>query len=195
MVALILAAFFFSLQYLPLVLADTTLLPTLKFEAEPRNALIRGLIDREIDKRQYSYCPAPMYRCEYSHCCPNTNHPCCRGKSIIWPLLITGIIFHVGGTCCWPNTYCALASNGNIGCCPVGEVCSGPVNDPRTIFYTYTTTSTRTSTSEYTFGKRLILESCNQAHPCSPQQIFRQRPRFPMSLVQAIAPLPHHHQQ
>ena len=36
--------------------------------------------------------------------------------------------------CVWDySTYCALASNGIIGCCDNGEICSGPVGGPTTI--------------------------------------------------------------
>lgn len=73
-------------QYLPLTSADTTvpLIPAAKFEAEPRQGLIRGLVDPNIDKRQtYYYCPAPSYTCEYNYCCTNQNYQCCRGECII----------------------------------------------------------------------------------------------------------------
>ena len=66
---------------------DTPLLPAVKFKAEPREdrpAVIRGLIDPDLSKRQtYYYCPAPSYGCESYYCCPNVNYRCCRGESPI----------------------------------------------------------------------------------------------------------------
>ena len=34
---------------------------------------------------------------------------------------------------CGYRTNCVLGSNGIIGCCPIGELCSGPAGNPTTI--------------------------------------------------------------
>ncbi|KAF9050617.1 hypothetical protein BJ165DRAFT_1525835 [Panaeolus papilionaceus] len=54
------------------------------------------------------------------------------------------------GSCCYPNYYCAIASNGIIGCCPDGKLCSGPVDDPTIVTATPTTTRQSTPTLDTT---------------------------------------------
>ncbi|PPQ89763.1 hypothetical protein CVT25_008047 [Psilocybe cyanescens] len=64
------------------------------------------------------------------------------------------------GGCCYPNTYCVLASNGKIGCCPVGELCYGPAGDPISSTFTVTihTTSTRTTAHTLTTSSLTTIE-------------------------------------
>ncbi|KAK7457835.1 hypothetical protein VKT23_010179 [Stygiomarasmius scandens] len=80
--------------------------------------------------------------------------------------LDNGPFTYLDGGCCPSGWYCVVASNGRIGCCLDGEICSGPAPDPITTFGngggdsgatrttadedTFTTTSTRTRTSLFT---------------------------------------------
>jgi len=104
-----------------LLLVAFTLLPSLfvngqelhstsNFKPVRRNSVLRGL----LVSRQ-GVCDPGFVGCEATGCCP-TGWNCC-----------------VDGNCCDPTTYCALASNGIIGCCDNGAICSGPVGGPTTI--------------------------------------------------------------
>ncbi|KAF8806369.1 hypothetical protein BYT27DRAFT_7190922 [Phlegmacium glaucopus] len=121
-----------TLLLLPLSFANGLhpLHPTSKHSALfQKSAVIRGLLNT---RQSFSYCPGGYFTCEATGCCPG-GWNCCRD-----------------GNCCDPGSYCVLASNGIIGCCPDGEVCSGPAGDPNTIYPdpgTLTTTNFFTSTS------------------------------------------------
>ncbi|PFH47942.1 hypothetical protein AMATHDRAFT_66531 [Amanita thiersii Skay4041] len=54
-------------------------------------------------------CPNNYNSCSGNHCCPKTWQ-CCSD-----------------GGCCWPGTYCVKDSSGNVGCCPNGQTCYGPI--------------------------------------------------------------------
>ncbi|PPQ71806.1 hypothetical protein CVT25_005495 [Psilocybe cyanescens] len=128
----LISAFPLLLLSMAVLSAATQLLPAFKSGAEQRPAIIRGLFD--LDKRQ-GFCPAPRFACGSRFCCPDTTWECCSN-----------------GSCCQPLTNCELASNGIIGCCPVGELCGGPVGDPTTSTFTVTipTTSIRTTVNTFT---------------------------------------------
>ncbi|PPQ94335.1 hypothetical protein CVT25_000294 [Psilocybe cyanescens] len=152
------AAFILLLSYIAVFSTATQLLPAFKSAAEKRPTTIRGLLD--IAKRQ-GFCPAPQFGCEFNFCCPNTNWRCCSD-----------------GSCCQPDTNCVLASNGIIGCCPDGEICSGPVGPPvsttftirrcftlskwfrcsSTLFVFADTTTTRTTTRPVTTRSLTTIE-------------------------------------
>ncbi len=137
---------FILLQHASLISAATPFIPAVKTEKEGQ-AMIRGLI--ELSNRQSYYCPAPSYTCVYPNsCCLNSLHQCCRGEHYLTFLALKPLIkvYDVDGSCCRPNYYCGLASNGIIGCCPDGLICSGPVNGPSTSTIYNTITSTSTST-------------------------------------------------
>ncbi|PPQ75219.1 hypothetical protein CVT25_013335, partial [Psilocybe cyanescens] len=110
------AAFILLLSYVIVFSTATQLLPAFKSVAEKRPATIRGLLD--LAKRQ-GFCPIPQFPCEFNFCCPNIDWQCC-----------------FDGSCCQPDTYCVLASNGIVGCCPDGELCSGPVGPPLSTTFT-----------------------------------------------------------
>ncbi|PPQ68820.1 hypothetical protein CVT24_007705 [Panaeolus cyanescens] len=138
------------LTALPNVIAtsDTSVpfVPTVKNnEADSRSLSIRALLLPKNERRQIYYCNAPKVSCMVRYCCQNSSWNCC-----------------VDGSCCYPNYYCAIASNGNIGCCPDGKRCSGPVDDPTTIGHP--TTITRTSTIRNTFTSTHTTSSTHQDH-------------------------------
>ena len=101
-------------------------------------AIIRGL----LVPRQF-FCNSGFV-CESSFCC-NVNWHCCVGScdllhllsSIVelkfcrWQLLPTSVSsfgFQVSIVLSrsFYRTYCVLGTNGVVGCCPNGELCSGP---------------------------------------------------------------------
>ncbi|KIK67564.1 hypothetical protein GYMLUDRAFT_37719 [Collybiopsis luxurians FD-317 M1] len=97
--------------------------PTIKGGAK-KDATIRGLLGR----RQVSCDPGWGFCDNTGSCCP-LGGECCSD-----------------GNCCDSGFYCAIGSNGIIGCCPNGELCSGPApgsNDETTF---QQSTSTRTTT-------------------------------------------------
>jgi len=104
--ALLLVAF----TLLPSLFVNGQLRQTSSFKPVRRNSVLRGL----LVSRQ-GVCDPGFVGCEATGCCP-VGWNCC-----------------VDGNCCDPTTYCALASNGIIGCCDNGEICSGPVGGPTTI--------------------------------------------------------------
>ncbi|PPQ68821.1 hypothetical protein CVT24_007706 [Panaeolus cyanescens] len=116
--------------------------PTVKNnEAESRTPTIRALLLPEHDRRQVYYCTAPKITCMTRYCCQDSSWNCC-----------------IDGSCCYPNYYCARASNGNIGCCPDGEVCSGPVDDPTTVGRPITITRTSTIRNAITSTRTLSIQ-------------------------------------
>ncbi|PPQ91392.1 hypothetical protein CVT25_003909 [Psilocybe cyanescens] len=98
------AAILLLFPYMATFSAATELLPAVQAGAEQRSASVRGLLD--LGQRQ-GFCPPPRYTCESNYCCPDCMH---------------SLIKLIDGGCCSPNTYCVLASNGKIGCCPDGKV-------------------------------------------------------------------------
>ena len=101
-----------------------------------------------LDRDYIDCCYNNQDSCQAIYCC-NKGEECCRGEYswllsccsrmnlliIRWRMLplwvrigvfilITMIIDHL----CLGSQYCALASNGQIGCCPNGQICTGPVS-------------------------------------------------------------------
>lgn len=53
--------------------------PAIKYKAEQKNTVIRGLL---VTRQSYYYCPdAGDYICESTHCCPG-GWNCCEGSSL-----------------------------------------------------------------------------------------------------------------
>ena len=112
-----------------------------------RNAVIRGLLfSRQLE------CDPGFNVCETISCCPLAWN-CCSSSSfpstlpsfspslilnfLRWRLLWAWVsvsnwlqVWMVWSIVCEYSTVCAVASNGVIGCCFDGEVCTGPVVGP-----------------------------------------------------------------
>jgi len=100
---------------------------TLKYDAR-RNAVIRGL----LYTRQTDFCPPGLVTCSVSQqtcCSTTTGESCCSD-----------------GSCCDSTTYCVLGTNGIVGCCPNGQVCSGPSPNQTTTTFDGPSPSSDTAT-------------------------------------------------
>ena len=118
---------------------------TVKYNGQRKDAVIRGL----LVTRQH-FCSTGYFICESTGCCPTKWH-CCRGLSLpptfefhrrakISQTVTAAILRKLFGTSqfqliwsisCY-RSYCVFASNGVIGCCPNGKICTGPARDPST---------------------------------------------------------------
>ncbi|PPQ74539.1 hypothetical protein CVT24_000107 [Panaeolus cyanescens] len=81
-------------------------------------------IDGLLNKRQTANCPAPGFTCQRNFCCQGRDYTCCST-----------------GVCCWPDTYCSIGDDGNMGCCDNGSICRGSAGPP--ISSTVPNTNTR----------------------------------------------------
>ena len=94
---------------------------------------------------------------------------------------------------CGYSTYCDLASNGNIGCCDNGKICSGPVGGPSTINVpppTQTLPPPQPGSPTAATSPAITTAASASAKVTSSNILTLPKPTITATATQAIAPIP-----